>query len=80
MFVLSKLMSAMTQPLFWLALWWGGALLMISRWRRMAVGMLWLGLGVLGLLGFEAIPDALLRPLETATRCRLRNCLTAMWA
>jgi len=64
MFVLSKLMSAMTQPLFWLALWWGGALLMISRWRRMAVGMLWLGLGVLGLLGFEAIPDALLRPLE----------------
>jgi uncharacterized SAM-binding protein YcdF (DUF218 family) len=64
MFVLSKLMSAMTQPLFWLALWWGSALLMLGRWRRAAVGMLWLGLGVLGLLGFEAIPDALLRPLE----------------
>jgi uncharacterized SAM-binding protein YcdF (DUF218 family) len=64
MFALSKLMSAITQPLFWLALWWAGALCMLGRWRRTAVGMLWLGLVVLGLLGFEAIPDALLRPLE----------------
>ena len=37
---------------------------MISRWRRAALGMLWLGLLVLGLLGFEALPHALLRPLE----------------
>jgi uncharacterized SAM-binding protein YcdF (DUF218 family) len=64
MFVLSKLMSAITQPVFWLALWWGVALLVISRWRRAALGMLWLGLLVLGLLGFEALPHALLRPLE----------------
>ena len=64
MFVLSQLMSAITQPVFWLALWWGVALLMISRWRRAALGMLWLGLVVLGLLGFEALPHALLRPLE----------------
>jgi uncharacterized SAM-binding protein YcdF (DUF218 family) len=64
MFVLSQLMSAITQPVFWLALWWAVALLVISRWRRAAVGMLWSGLAVLGLLGFEALPHALLRPLE----------------
>ena len=64
MFVLSQLMSAITQPVFWLAMWWGVALLVISRWRRAALGMLWLGLTVLGLLGFEALPHALLRPLE----------------
>lgn len=64
MFVLSQLMSAITQPVFWLALWWAVALLVIGRWRRAALGMLWLGLAVLGLLGFEALPHALLRPLE----------------
>ena len=35
-----------------------------ARWRRAAVRMLWGGLAVLGLLGFEALPHALLRPLE----------------
>lgn len=64
MFVLSKLMSAITQPVFWLALWWGVALLVLHRRRRVAVRMLWAGLVVLGLLGFKAVPDALLRPLE----------------
>ncbi|MEY2770288.1 MAG: hypothetical protein RIQ38_707, partial [Pseudomonadota bacterium] len=53
-----------TQPLFWVAVWWGLALLVLSRWRRLAVGMLWTGLLLLGLLGFRALPDALLRPLE----------------
>ncbi|MEY3612718.1 MAG: hypothetical protein RJB14_2440 [Pseudomonadota bacterium] len=64
MFVLSKLMSAITQPMFWLALWWALALLMLKRWRRLAAAMLWGGLLVLGLLGFEAGPHALLRALE----------------
>ena len=64
MFVLSKLMSAITQPMFWLALWWALALLMLKRWRRLAAAMLWGGLVVLGLLGFEAGPQALLRALE----------------
>jgi uncharacterized SAM-binding protein YcdF (DUF218 family) len=64
MFILSKLLSAITQPMFWLALWWALALLVLMRWRRPAVVMLWSGLVVLGLLGFRAIPDALLRPLE----------------
>lgn len=64
MFVLSKWMSAITQPMFWLALWWGVALLLLGRRRRAAVAMLWVGLLALGLLGFQALPDALLRPLE----------------
>lgn len=64
MFVLSKLLSAITQPMFWLALWWAVSLLVLLRWRRAALWMLWGGLVVLGLLGFRAMPDALLRPLE----------------
>lgn len=64
MFLFSKLLSAITQPMFWLALWWALALLLLPRWRRPAFFMLWSGLVVLGLLGFRAIPDALLRPLE----------------
>jgi uncharacterized SAM-binding protein YcdF (DUF218 family) len=63
MFVLSKLLSAITQPMLWLALWWALALILLRR-RALAVGMLWAGLLVLGLLGFRALPDALLRPLE----------------
>jgi uncharacterized SAM-binding protein YcdF (DUF218 family) len=53
--------------MFWLAVWWCVALGLLSgaaRWRRAAVRMLWSGLAVLGLLGFEALPHALLRPLE----------------
>lgn len=64
MFLFSKLLSAITQPMFWLALWWVLALLILMRWRRPALIMLWAGLVLLGLLGFRAIPDALLRPLE----------------
>lgn len=64
MFLVSKLMSAITQPMFWLALWWALALCLLGRWRRMALGMLWGGLLALALLGFEAGPNALLRPLE----------------
>eukprot|EP01041_Mallomonas_annulata_P015843 gene15843-33405_t len=63
-FVLSKLMSAITQPMFWLAVWWAVALLLLGRSRRVAVRMLWAGLVVLGLLGFKAVPNALLRSLE----------------
>lgn len=64
MFTLSKLLSAITQPMFWLAMWWVLALLILTRWRWPAVIMLWSGVAALGLLGFQVIPDALLRPLE----------------
>ena len=55
MFVLSKLLSAVTQPLFWLSLWWLFALVMLPRFRRLASSMLWGGMLVLGLLGFSAV-------------------------
>ena len=64
MFVLSKLLSAITQPLFWLSLWWLVALVLLPRFRRFATSMLWGGMLVLGLLGFSAVPGALLRSLE----------------
>ena len=64
MFVLSKLLSAVTQPLFWLSLWWLLALVLLLRFRRFATSMLWGGMVVLCLLGFNAVPDALLRSLE----------------
>ncbi len=74
-------MSAITQPMFWIAVWWIIALVLLMRAlapvyenskpqqlshkkMELALGMLWVGLAVLGLLGFKIIPDALLRPLE----------------
>jgi uncharacterized SAM-binding protein YcdF (DUF218 family) len=65
MFVLSKLLSAITQPLFWLGIWWLIALVLLSRFRRTATSMLWGGAVVFGLLGFNAIPGSLLRSLES---------------
>jgi hypothetical protein len=76
MFVISKLLSAITQPVFWLALYWALSLLMLNRCRRAALAMLWGGLLVLGLLGFEAVPNAL--RLKTGTRCRLLIHLVTM--
>jgi uncharacterized SAM-binding protein YcdF (DUF218 family) len=69
LFIASKLLQAITQPLFWLALLWVGALLWLgfartAGQRRKALAVLWLSLMVLALLGFRAAPDALLRPLE----------------
>lgn len=64
LFCCSKILSAITQPMFWLALWWGMALLMLNRRRRVSALMLWVGLVTLGLLGFRIFPHALMRPLE----------------
>ena len=65
MFVLSKLLSAVTQPVFWLSLWWLLALVLLPLFKRLATSMLWGGMLVFGLLGFSAVPDALLRSLES---------------
>jgi uncharacterized SAM-binding protein YcdF (DUF218 family) len=68
MFVVSKLLSAITQPIFWLGLWWILSLLLLglnSRWYRPALGMLWAGLVLMAGLGFTAMPDLLLRKLES---------------
>ena len=63
-FTVSKLLAAIVQPMFWVALWWFAALLLLPRRPVAARRMLWAGLAMVGLLGFQAIPDALLRPLE----------------
>lgn len=65
MFLFSKLLSAITQPLFWLSLWWLLALVLLPRFRRLAASMLWGGMLVFGLLGFNTVPDTLLRSLES---------------
>jgi uncharacterized SAM-binding protein YcdF (DUF218 family) len=57
-------MSAITQPLFWLCIWWFLALLLLPRFRRFATSMLWGGMLFFGLLGFSAVPSALLQSLE----------------
>jgi hypothetical protein len=36
MFLFSKLLSEITQPMFWLALWWALALLILMRCMRPA--------------------------------------------
>lgn len=64
MFLVSKLLSAITQPMFWLAVWMLLALVLLVRRSRVAMGMLWAGMCVWGLLGVTAIPEALLRNLE----------------
>jgi len=64
MTVSPHVMAVVSQPMSWLALWWLIALLILGRWRKASVWMLWSGLVVLALLGFRALPDALLRPME----------------
>ena len=39
MFIFSKLLSAMTQPVFWLGLWWGFALLILNVTPACCVGL-----------------------------------------
>jgi uncharacterized SAM-binding protein YcdF (DUF218 family) len=64
MFILSKLLCAAIQPLFWIALLWLISLLLINKHKHFSICTLWFCLCGLGLLGFQAIPDALLRKLE----------------
>ncbi|MEG2045465.1 MAG: YdcF family protein [Comamonas sp.] len=64
MFVVSKLLSAITQPAFWLLLLWLLSLLLPSRRQRLARRLQWWSLAALALLGVMALPDALVRPLE----------------
>lgn len=64
MFVLSKLLNVVTQPLVWVAALLLLGLVLQGRWRRTGLGLLWVALLVLLLQGWEPLPDALLRRLE----------------
>ncbi|EGI78072.1 YdcF family protein [Hylemonella gracilis] len=64
MFVLSKLLNVLTQPLAWVVALLFVGLLLQRRWRRTGQGLLWAALLVLLLQGWEPLPDAVLRQLE----------------
>jgi uncharacterized SAM-binding protein YcdF (DUF218 family) len=65
MFITSKLLSFATQPLAWVALLLLGALIGLSLRRKGSLRLGWLALALLLLQGWEPLPDALLRQLET---------------
>lgn len=65
MFVLAKLLAFLTQPLAWVLTLLTLGLLLQRRWRRSGTALLWSALAVLLLQGWEPLPDALLRRLET---------------
>lgn len=65
MFLASKLFSFATQPLAWVVVLLLGGLLCLPRRRKWGMGLGWAALTVLLLQGWEPLPDALLRQLET---------------
>ena len=73
MFVVSKLLSAITQPMFWLAIWMLAALVLLGKKHKLASGMLWSGMFLWGFLGFTAIPEYLLRQLESKYETPVAN-------
>ncbi len=64
MFIASKLLSFATQPLAWVALLLLGALLGLTLRRKGGLRLGWAALVLLMMLGWEPLPDALLRQLE----------------
>jgi uncharacterized SAM-binding protein YcdF (DUF218 family) len=64
MFFASKLLSFATQPLAWVAVLFAVALLCVARKRTLGLGLGWASLALLLLLGWQPLPDALLRRLE----------------
>ena len=65
MFFASKLLSFATQPLAWVVVLLLGALLCMPARRAWGMRLGWTALAVLLLQGWEPLPDALLRQLET---------------
>lgn len=64
MFLLSKLLAVLTQPLAWVAATLLLALLMLRRKPQAARRWLWLSLGLLLLIGWQPLPDRLIQHLE----------------
>ncbi|MDO8252421.1 MAG: YdcF family protein [Rhodoferax sp.] len=64
MFLASKLLSFVTQPLAWVVVLLLGGLLCLPRRRKWGMGLGWAALTLLLLQGWEPLPDAVLRQLE----------------
>lgn len=64
MFITAKLLAFLTQPLAWVMVLLALGLT-LQRWRRTATGLRWAALLVLAVQGWQPLPDALVRQLET---------------
>lgn len=71
MFLASKLLAFATQPLAWVVLLLLTGLLLMPLRRSWGTGLVWAALAVLLLQGWEPLPDALLRQLESKTSAPL---------
>jgi len=65
MFLASKLLSFVTQPLAWVLLLFVLSVACRPFWRAWGQGFNWAALAILLLQGWEPLPDMLLRQLET---------------
>lgn len=64
MFIAAKLLAFVTQPLAWVALLMFAALLLTGTRPTLSKRIGWIALALLMTLGWEPLPDALLRHLE----------------
>ena len=64
MFIAAKLLAFLTQPLAWVALLMLAAVLCLRRRPKLSQGLGWTAIALLLLIGWEPLPDALLRRLE----------------
>ena len=64
MFLASKLLSFVTQPLAWVVVLLLAGLLCLPVRRKWGLGLSWTALAVLLLQGWQPLPDAVLRQLE----------------
>ena len=64
MFYTSRLLSFATQPLAWAVLLLACALLFVPRKPKLGLWLGWSSLGLIVLVGWQPLPDALLRKLE----------------
>ncbi|MCM2297049.1 YdcF family protein [Rhodoferax sp.] len=65
MFIAAKLLAFLTQPLAWVALLMLAAVLYVGQRPRWSRRLGWTAITLLLLIGWEPLPDALLRRLET---------------
>ncbi|MCF8159863.1 MAG: YdcF family protein [Polaromonas sp.] len=64
MFIAAKLLAFLTQPLAWVALLMLAAVLLVRRRPRTSQRLGWSAVSLLLLVGWEPLPDALIRRLE----------------
>ena len=64
MFIVAKLLAFLTQPLAWVAVMVALAVLCVKRWPRLAQSLGASAVLLLATLGWEPLPDAVLRQLE----------------